>query len=102
MLANVEPFESYVVIVAPSEIDVLTGPAFHAQIMAPAAQSDVVINMAGVTFCDSVGVRAIVNGLQRFTAGGGSFRLRDPSPVVLRLLEISGLSDRIPLEATER
>ena len=53
----------------------------------------VVVDCAGVTFLDSMGLRALVEGLHAATAEGLGFELADPSGPVLRVLELSGTAD---------
>ena len=51
-----------------------------------------VVDLAGVSFIDSSGLRVLVQDHQTRTEAGESLRLRAPSAAVQRLLEISGLS----------
>jgi anti-sigma B factor antagonist len=60
--------------------------------------ADVVLDVAGVTFCDSAGLNALIR-LKKLIAGlGGDFRIIN-SPVHLRrVLELSGLSEYLNVE----
>ena len=51
-----------------------------------------VIDAAGVTFCDSSGLSALVRSRARAVEMTGSLRLASPSPHVRRLLELTGLT----------
>ena len=54
-----------------------------------------VVDVAGVTFIDSSGLRVIVEAHQRRLAAGSRLVLRSPSAAVQRLLEISGLAGHL-------
>lgn len=62
----------------------------------------VVVDCAGVTFLDSMGLRALVEGLGAARASGVGFEVADPSQPVLRVMELAGtaelfgLGSRIP------
>lgn len=54
-----------------------------------------IVDLANVTFCDSSGIAAFDNAF--FLAGwrGVRFRLVNPQPAVRRVLEITGVLDRL-------
>ncbi|MEY9932198.1 anti-anti-sigma factor [Catenulispora sp. GP43] len=54
----------------------------------------VVVDCAGITFMDSMGLRALVAGLLAAEDAGVGFALAAPSPPVLRVLELSGTLER--------
>lgn len=53
----------------------------------------IVVDCAGVTFLDSMGLRALVEGLQTAAAEGLGFELADLSQPVLRVIELSGTTE---------
>ena len=53
------------------------------------------VDLAGVTFIDSSGLRALLVGQQAINAVDGSLRVMNPSDNVRRLFEITGLNDRL-------
>jgi anti-anti-sigma factor len=53
----------------------------------------VVVDMAGVRFIDSSGIRALVQHRLRIDGTGGSLRISNPSRPVERLVHITGLAD---------
>ncbi|MEY9892585.1 anti-anti-sigma factor [Catenulispora sp. MAP12-49] len=59
----------------------------------------VVVDCAGVTFLDSMGLRALVEGRSAAAAAGATFELADPSGPVLRVIELSGTTELFPLRA---
>ena len=75
------------------EIDSYTAPALAERL---ANEPKVlVVDLAGVTFIDSSGLRILVEAHQARIASDASFTLRSPSAAVQRLLEISGLSSHL-------
>jgi anti-sigma B factor antagonist len=54
-----------------------------------------VVDVAGVTFIDSSGLRVLVEAHQSRVASGSRLVLRAPSAAVQRLLEISGLAGHL-------
>ena len=53
----------------------------------------VVLQARGLTFIDSSGLMALVRARDAATAAGVAFRIDQPSPVLRRIAEISGLGD---------
>ncbi|GGN03259.1 anti-sigma factor antagonist [Lentzea pudingi] len=60
----------------------------------------VVLDLAGVTFCDSSGVSALVRGHARASAAAGGLKLAAASEQVTRVLELSGLARMLGLQST--
>ena len=58
------------------------------------------IDMSGVTFMDSSGLRILVEAQQRAEAGGATLLLRSPSRQIIRLLDLAGLTENFEIEAT--
>ena len=68
-------------------------------------QRVLVVDMAGVEFCDSSGLSVLVRVRNRVTALGGGLALAAPTRVVQRVLEVSGLDEifgRYPSVGTAR
>lgn len=61
----------------------------------PAGAGEVVVDLSGVEFIDSSGLRLLVATHQQATEAGRRLVLRDPSKVVERLLDIAGLADHL-------
>jgi anti-sigma B factor antagonist len=75
------------------EIDSYTAPALAERL---ADESKVlVVDLAGVTFIDSSGLRILVEAHRARIDSDASLTLRSPSAAVQRLLEISGLSSHL-------
>jgi len=74
------------------EIDAHTAPDIS-EAVAKATTTSLEIDLSGVDFVDSSGLRTLIEAHQRFKANGGSLTLVRPSPVVTRLFDISGVGD---------
>ncbi|MET0145657.1 MAG: STAS domain-containing protein [Ilumatobacteraceae bacterium] len=75
------------------EVDSYTAPDLAARLGGDPAVD--VIDLAGVTFIDSSGLRVLVEVHQARIDAGSRLALRAPSASVQRLLEISGLSGHL-------
>lgn len=58
----------------------------------------VVLDMADVSFIDSVGLAAIVAANKRMATCSGTLSVRRPSAHVRKLLDITGLTGFVPLQ----
>ena len=89
-----------VVLTLAGEIDMLTAPTFEAAADAMGAGRSVtlVFDMAGVTFMDSTGLTIIAGTLRRLNRVGGRLCIRGASPMICRLLEITGIVQSENLE----
>ena len=54
-------------------------------------QVDVLVDLHLLTFCDSVGLSALIHGFHACRSAGGSFRLTGDSGLVSRLLRVTGV-----------
>ncbi|SOB88556.1 STAS domain-containing protein [Streptomyces sp. 1331.2] len=57
----------------------------------------VVLDCAGLEFCDSSGLNAILRAQARAAADGSRIELARPRPLVLRMLELTGATDAFPI-----
>ena len=75
------------------EIDAHTASAIGQALDRSNRDGAVELDLSGVEFVDSSGLRALIEAHQRFEANGASLTLVRPSPAVVRLFEISGVGD---------
>lgn len=88
---------SRVTIGVSGELDLVTSPGLHekaSRAMKP--DLSLIVDLAEVTFVDSVGVETLRSLAELVRDVGGEFHLRPPSGEVARLLEDSGLTDALP------
>ena len=60
--------------------------------------SDVVLDLAGVEFIDSSGLRVIIHAHQSLDDAGHRLILKSPSDAVTKLLTITGLVERLHVD----
>jgi len=56
-----------------------------------------IIDLAGVTFCDSTGFGVLINAYRRVTSAGGRLLLCGLQPRLTGLLEVTGIDRVIPV-----
>jgi anti-sigma B factor antagonist len=80
-------------VVVHGEIDAHTAPRLAEHLATLPAEGDIELDLAGVEFMDSSGLRVLIDVHQRADGDGRRLVVRRPSPSVARLIEISGLSN---------
>lgn len=92
-----------VVVVPPSEIDVGTAPALAARIAdALKGGAAVAVDFDGVQFCDSSGLRVLVQAAKHSRALGRGFTVHNPTVRLQRLADILGATDLLGLPPAPR
>jgi anti-anti-sigma factor len=84
-------------IIATGELDIATVPLLEEAFEAAIAADDgarILVDLAGLTFIDSTGLRLLVRMDE--TSGKGRLAIRS-TPIVDRLLQVTGLLDQLPL-----
>ena len=92
-----------VTIVAPrGELDVDTAAQLRATIDGLLARGTtrIVVDLAGLGFCDSVGLSTFAVASAACARAGGYLRLAAPTPFLVRLLDVVSLLQRLPVYAT--
>lgn len=92
-----------VVLAVRGEIDLVTAVELAAVMdaMIDGAHRSVVLDLAELEAMDVSGVGAIAGGARRLNSLGGALTVRCPPATVRRLLDLSGLTGEIRLEAAE-
>jgi anti-anti-sigma factor len=62
--------------------------------------TQIILDMANVTFFCAEGINALLRARATITAIGGQLLLRDPSPKTSRVLTITGTKNLFPLDTT--
>jgi stage II sporulation protein AA (anti-sigma F factor antagonist) len=63
------------------------------------AKNAIVIDMAGVTFIASIGLRHLVSAAKALSRRGGSLKLVNANPVVVEVITSAGLAQMLPIES---
>jgi anti-anti-sigma factor len=81
------------------ELDLATVPTFDEALARAEAStaSRVVIDLSGVSFIDSTGLRTLLEAHARSQADGNRLRIAGASDQARRLFSLAGLLDRLPL-----
>ena len=88
------------IIIAQGDIDLATaGTLRNALARALENPVSVVVDVGDIGFIDSSGLNAFVWGHQQAQKTGGSLRLRRPSPMLCRLLEITALDSMLLVDS---
>jgi anti-sigma B factor antagonist len=89
----------WAVLAVRGEIDVATAPQLREQLLelVSAGHKQIVVDLAGVDFLDSTGLGVLVGGLKRVRSNDGELALACPQPRVLRVFEITGLTQVFPI-----
>jgi len=74
-------------------VDSATAPDFEKalQSLIQANRSQIVLDLSGVEYMSSAGIRGMVSALKASKSGGGDVRLARPSTRVKEVLELAGL-----------
>lgn len=80
-------------------LDIDTAPALKANLnrLVERPAPRVVVDLAGLDFCDSMGVGVLVTAHSRAQERGGWVRLAAPSSFLRRLLDTLGLTEHLSL-----
>lgn len=84
----------HTVVAVSGEIDLYTAPRLHSELAAAVmgdGPAQVIVDMAGVDFCDSTGMNVLLAALRRARERGGDLVLAGPRPAVRKILQVTGL-----------
>lgn len=88
-------------VVVSGDIDAHTCPELTAALEPLPGDGDVHVNASSVGFMDSSGLRVLISAHQSAESSGRRLVITQPSNPVIRLIEVSGLSDHLHVEAAE-
>lgn len=94
---KIDVSEDGMTVVAEGQIDSHTSPALDDALGVGPADATVSLELAGVSFIDSSGLRAIVRAHKRQLEAGGHLVIDSPSDSVIRLLEMTGLTSQLEI-----
>jgi anti-sigma B factor antagonist len=75
------------------EIDLYTAPTLQSELMAALGSGPVrlIVDMAGVDFCDSTGINVLLAAHRHARERGGELQLARPGSATRRVLQVTGL-----------
>lgn len=76
------------------DLDLHTGPALRSELLGriEGGEHDLVVDMQAVSYLDSSGITVLISALKAARVLGGTVRLARCQPVILQLLDLTGLS----------
>jgi anti-sigma B factor antagonist len=89
------------VVRASGDLDLVAAERFGLELMwaLTGDASAVFVDLSGVEFIDSTGLRALLEASKLSSQNGGKLRIgREVSPAAERLLEITGVGDTLPFD----
>lgn len=91
----------YVIVAVTGEIDISTVTGLRERLFELAEGGEpLIVDLNRVTFIDSAGLGALVGAARRAAAHGGSLHAVCARPQTRKLLWLTGVDRRIPLEAS--
>ena len=85
------------VIAVHGEIDLVSGPDLKAciELVIDATEGDILVDLADVDYIDSTGLHILLEAHERMARTGWHLSVQNPSPQVLRLLDICGVCNLV-------
>lgn len=85
------------------ELDLGTVPVLHDALAKalPHGTARVVLDLTGLTFCDSTGIGAFVAAHKYLHSSGVHLALANPSELLARQLEVMGIGRLIPIDGAD-
>lgn len=84
------------------EVDLDSSPELWAQLQRALKNASLVkVHLQDVSYIDSSGVAVLIQGLKHASKGGADFRLLDPSPRVMGVLELAQLPQLFHIERSD-
>ena len=103
-LAAVQRAHQSASVVLSGELDLSTATELQNRLawLVLAGVVDIVLDLTNLTFIDSSGISVVVLARKRVDEVGGSLIVRNASPQVLRIFEITGLVDDLSVTGVEK
>jgi anti-anti-sigma factor len=97
-----DPVDGFLVLGLEGEFDLAAADALRERLQVARAAADrgVVCDFSDVTFVDSSGLRELLRASTAFREEGKAFALAAPQPAVIRLLELTGVTEAISTAPT--
>jgi anti-anti-sigma factor len=89
-----------VVICPPDELDPVTAAPFDALLQECDPVGHTIVDFAGVSFCDSTGIRVLVTHCLRHVEAGGSLEVINLRPSIRTVFDITGVSELLGVDST--
>lgn len=99
---NVTKRDGFAVMSLHGEVDLATAPSFRERLieLVNDGERNVVVDLDRVDFLDSTGLGVLVGGLKRLRSNGGELSIACSNPRILRVFEVTGLTQVFALHDT--
>lgn len=89
----------WVTVAVIGELDLASAPRVRTAVAAAVADGGtrLVLDLGGVDFIDSTGLGVVLGAVRRVRSAGGSIRLVVREPAVLKVFELTGLDQVLPI-----
>ena len=99
MEINVSKNENSAVFNLTGRLDTITSPKLQDALAEELANSDEVeLNFSGVDYVSSAGLRVLLFGQKRSQSSGKTMRLKNVSPEVMEVFDVTGFSEMLTIE----
>jgi anti-sigma B factor antagonist len=86
-----------IVVSVSGDLDLLGATKLHLPLMDAMASSSVVLDLTECGFCDSSGIRTLLQAMRQAESAGRSFRIAGAGKEIVRVLEVTGLLTTLKL-----
>jgi stage II sporulation protein AA (anti-sigma F factor antagonist) len=91
------PLTDRLTVTTPDELSYPNAEQFSARLRGLPAGRELVIDLRNVPYIDSSGLRALILEHRRRVEAGGSLAVTNPTPLVVRLLDLTGIGRVLPV-----
>ena len=97
-----ESGNGYVLVSVVGEVDVATAPEFRDRLREAIGEGPgiVAVDLTGVTFIDSTALGVLIEAKELCDAEGGTMRIAVSEPRILKVFEITGLTELFEIRPT--
>jgi anti-sigma B factor antagonist len=99
---SVQHEDGPIAIAARGELDIASADELTGTVERACSQSPgvpMVLDLSGLAFCDSTGLRALLSASRVASDGGRDFRITGTNGQVREVIELAGVADALPLAA---